>query len=87
MCCRFVKCWNRGENSCSRCDFEYLPNPNSRHGYLRENESMKSSDNNAKLVTGSCKPYDDKMMDIKKEEKVQVATDACFFCCVVLYSS
>ena len=71
LCCRFVKRWNRGENSCSRCDFEYLPIPNSRRACKRENESVKSSDGNTKLsVTGACKPCDDKQMTIKKEEKV-----------------
>lgn len=72
ICCRFVKCWNRGENSCSRCDFEYLPVPNSRHTYKRENESVKSESNAKLSMSGSCKPYDAKQMDIKKEEKVQL---------------
>jgi len=69
---RFVKCWNRGENSCSRCDFEYVPIPNSRHAYRRENKSVKSSESNAKLAAGLSKLYDDRQMDIKKEEKVTV---------------
>lgn len=71
---RFVKRWNRGENSCARCDFEYLPVPNSRHAYHRENKPVKSSVSDAKLAAGLCKPYDDRLMDVKKEEKVRLAT-------------
>jgi len=60
------------DNSCSRCDFEYLPIPNSGRTYRRENESVKSCESKAKLsITGSRRPYDDKQMDVKKEEKVQ----------------
>jgi len=69
---RFVKCWNRGENSCSRCDLEYMPVPNSRHACRRENKSVKASESNAKLAAGLCKPCDDRQMDIKKEEKVKI---------------
>ena len=66
-----MRCWNRGVNSCSRCDFEYRPVPNLRHAHRRDNESVKSSESSARLsVTSSRKPYDDKQMDIKKEEKV-----------------
>jgi len=75
LCYRFVKCWNRGENSCSRCDFEYMPVPNSSHSYPRDSESVKS------CVTGSCKPPNDKQMDIKKEEKVQVCTRVLLLPC------
>jgi len=69
-----MKCWNRGENSCSRCDFEYVPVPSSRCMCKRENEPVKSCDSNTKLsLTGARKPYDiDKHVDVKKEEKVQV---------------
>jgi len=76
---RFVKCWNRAENSCSRCDFEYLPVPSSRHAYHRDNKSAKSSESNAKLAAGLCKPCDDRQMDIKKEEKVQVGDTYMLF--------
>jgi len=75
-----MKCWNRGENSCSRCDFEYVPVPNSRRAYHRENQSVKPCERNAKLpVTGLRKPCDEKQMDVKKEEKVQIAPHTCFY--------
>lgn len=68
-----MKRWNRGENSCSRCDFEYLPVPNLKRAYHKENDSVKSCESNVKLsVPVSRKPCDDKLMDVKKEEKVRV---------------
>jgi len=35
---------------------------------------VKSSVSDAKLAAGLCKPYDDRLMDVKKEEKVRLAT-------------
>jgi len=81
-----VRCWNRGENSCSRCDFEYVPVPNSRCACKREIESVKSCESNAKpSLTGSRKlPYDDKHMDVKKEERVQLSLYMHIFSCVII---
>lgn len=85
LCDRFVKCWNRQENSCSRCDFEYLPVSNLKRPHQRENEMGKSPESKSKFsVSGSCKPYGEKQMDIKKEEKVKIAAHSCVLCSIVL---
>lgn len=76
-----MRCWNRGGNSCSRCDFEYLPVPNIKRAYPRENECVKSSESNARLpATDSCKACVEKQLNVKKEEKV--ATRAHSFCSI-----
>ena len=71
---RFVKRWYRGSNTCSRCDFEFMPLAGSRLALKRSEHSVKSTHGprgTTRPASATVKSSDDKRtVNVKKEEKV-----------------
>lgn len=43
LCRSIIKRWYRGYNTCSRCDFEFVPHPGSKLAQKREDQLLKAT--------------------------------------------
>lgn len=65
----FIKHWNRGWNSCSRCDFEFNPLPDSKLAKKREAQRLRRRSSSNSMNTSLSSSIKDERDMLKEEDR------------------